>query len=162
MLVRDYLRSRSIRFEMLLHAPAPSATRMAESVHVPGRRVAKAVLVRTSDAFLLAVLPSTHRIDFERLGSVLGVDDVRLATENEVVSVFEDCERGAVPPLGRLYGLATVLDAGLSGGSEIVFVANTRHEGVRMRFRDYEALEQPMRARFSVPITPKRTHRRAG
>lgn len=160
--IRDYLRSRQIRFEMLLHPPAPSATRMAETVHVSGRHVAKGVLVKADDSFMLAVLPATHRIDLERLQTVLGVTNLRLATEDEVGEIFQDCERGALPPLGRLYGLATILDASLAGGSEIVFVGNSRHEGVRMRFRDYETLELPTRARFASLIAPRRTQRRAG
>ena len=137
---------------------------MAETVHVPGRTVAKAVLIRAGDAFAMAVLPATHRIDLDRLGLILGVDDLRIATEPEVMAIFHDCERGALPPFGRLYGLTTIIDTALAGGSEVVFVANTRHEGIRMRFRDYEALETPMRGRFASMISPGRREpsRRAG
>jgi len=162
--IRDYLRGQLIRFEVLLHPPAPSAARMAETVHLPGRIVAKAVLVRTEGAFALAVLPSTHRIELDRLAATLDVETVRIATEAEVMAIFTDCERGALPPFGRLYGLSTVVDASLAGGAEIVFVANARHEGVRMRFCDYEAIETPVRGRFATMISPKRrvSHRRAG
>ncbi len=164
MCIRDFLMGRSVRFEILLHRPAPSAAHLAGSIHVPGRWVAKAVLVRANDAYALAVLPSTHRIDEVRLSGVLGVGSVRIATEAEVERVFADCEPGALPPFGRLYGLTTVVDASLSGGADIVFVANTRHEGVRMRFKDYEAIESPMRARFASPIAPRRPkgRRKAG
>jgi Ala-tRNA(Pro) deacylase len=164
MCIRDFLQARSVRFEVLLHAPAHSATHLAGSVHVPGRSVAKAVLVKADGLFALAVLPSTHRIDPERLAEVLGVASLRIATETEVEAVFNDCEPGALPPFGRLYGLQTVLDASLSGGSEIVFVGNTRHEGVRMKFKDYEILETPIKARFASPIASKRvkTRRKAG
>ena len=164
MCIRDYLRSRSVRFQVLLHRPAPSAARMAETVHVPGRTVAKAVLIRAGDAFALAVLPATHRIDLDRLATILGIDDPRISTEAEVMSIFHDCERGALPPFGRLYGLTTLIDTSLAGGSEVVFVANSRHEGIRMRFRDYEALETPMRGRFASMISPSRRElqRRAG
>jgi Ala-tRNA(Pro) deacylase len=164
MRICDYLRSRVVRFEVLLHRPAPSAARMAETVHVPGRTVAKGVLVRAGGSFVLAVLPATHRIDLDRLAAFLGVDDARIATEPEVMVIFHDCERGALPPFGKLYGLSTIVDASLAGGSEIVFVGNARHEGVRMRFRDYEAIEGPMRGRFASMICPKRRvpHRKAG
>ncbi len=164
MSISDYLRNRLIRFEVLLHRPAPSATRMAETVHLPGRIVAKGVLVRSEASYALAVLPSTHRVDLERLATILGVNELRIATEGEVMAIFTDCERGALPPLGRLYGLTTIVDASLAGGSEIVFVANSRHEGVRMRFRDYEAIETPIRGRFATMVSPRRriSHRRAG
>jgi Ala-tRNA(Pro) deacylase len=164
MCIRDFLRNHLVRFEVLLHRPAPSAARMAETVHVPGRIVAKGVLVRTGESFVLAVLPATHRIDLDRLGGILGVEDARIATEPEVMVIFHDCERGALPPFGRLYGLSTIVDASLAGGAEIVFVANSRHEGVRMRFRDYETIESPMRGRFASMICPKRRNaeRKAG
>jgi Ala-tRNA(Pro) deacylase len=160
----EYLRGRFVRFEVLLHRPATSAARMAETVHVPGRTVAKGVLVRAGASYVLAVLPATHRIDLDRLAAILGVGDVRIATEPEVMAIFHDCERGALPPFGRLYGLSTLVDTSLAGGSEIVFVGNSRHEGVRMRFRDYEAIEAPMRGRFASMICPKRrvSHRKAG
>ena len=111
MSIRDFLQARSVRFEVLLHAPSHSAAHLAGSVHVPGRSVAKAVLVRAGDAFALAVLPATHRVDPDRLAEILRVSTLRIATEAEVEAVFADCEPGALPPFGRLYGLTTVLDA---------------------------------------------------
>ena len=164
MSIRDYLRDHLVRFELMLHRPAPSAARMAETVHVPGRTVAKGVLVRAGDAFALAVLPATHRIDLPRLAALLGVRELLIATEAEVMSIYVDCERGALPPFGRPYGLTSIVDASLAAGSEIFFVANSRHEGVRMRFRDYEALETPLRGRFATMISPrqKNPQRRAG
>ena len=165
MCVRDYLESRRVSFERMLHAPAPSATRMAQSMHVPGRSVAKGVLIKADGAYVLAVLPATHRIDLSRLAVVLGVGELALATEDEVGRIFNDCERGALPPFGRLYGLPSVVDASLAGGSEIVLEGNTRHEGLRMSYRDYEALEAPARARFASSIAPPRrkpADRRAG
>ena len=149
MSIRSYLQSRSVDFDFLLHRPTHSATHLAGSLHVPGRSVAKGVLIRAGDAFVLAVLPATHRVDVDRLSKVLGVDEVRIATEDEVEQVFADCEPGALPPFGRLYGLTTVLDLSLALGAEMTFVANMRHEGVRMRFADYEKLESPIEAQFS-------------
>ncbi len=165
MSVRDYLIGQRVWFETMLHRPAPSASRLAGSIHVPGRHVAKAVLICTEGANVLAVLPATHRIDLARLTLVLGKGPVRLAGEDDVIRTFGDCERGALPPFGRLYGLTTVVDATLAGGSEIIFVRNARHEGVRMRYRDFEALENPIRARFATAIETRRrrpSHRRAG
>jgi Ala-tRNA(Pro) deacylase len=160
----NYLQSRHVRFDPILHRPAASATKRAQSLHVPGRFVAKVVLVRAEGAYALAVLPATHRIDPERLAQTLVLADLRIATEDEVEQVFGDCERGALPPFGSLYGLKTVVDSSLAGSGEIVFGANTRHEGVRMRYRDYEAIETPIRARFALRIAPRRrrpSHRRA-
>ncbi|MBX6315516.1 MAG: YbaK/EbsC family protein [Isosphaeraceae bacterium] len=156
MCIQEYLQSRSVPFESFLQRPAPSATRRAQSVHVPGGRVAKGVLARSGEVYVLAVLPATHRVDLGRLGDVLGLEGLKLATEDEVTAIFRDCERGALPPFGRLYGLTTVVDASLATAGEIVFEGNLRHEGLRMRFRDYEAIEDPVVAQFAVPIAPKR------
>jgi Ala-tRNA(Pro) deacylase len=165
MRIRDYLQSRHVWFETLLHPPAPTATKLARVIHVSGHFVAKGVLVRSAGTYLLAVLPATSRIDLERLAQVLDSRDVAIATEDEVARIFGDCELGALPPFGRLYGLTTLVDTSLAGGAEIVFVGNARHEGMRMRYRDYEILEAPTRARFALATTPRRrrpSHRRAG
>jgi Ala-tRNA(Pro) deacylase len=171
MYVVDFLRSRRVWFERLLHIPASSATKLARSVHVPGREVAKTVLVKAGDGLILVVLPATSRIDLDRLGTALGIDPtrIRLATPEEIMATFHDCEPGTIPPFGRLYGLRTVVDASLAAVGLIVFGTNTRHEGMRMRFRDYEALEAPLRADFGRPITsgparpsPRKRQRRAG
>jgi len=166
MSIREYLQSRHVWFQTLLHTPAPSASKLARYVHVSGRGVAKGVLVRAADGdYVLAVLPASARIDLEKLSEVLGRGPIALATEDEVGRVFGDCERGALPPFGRPYGLRTVVDSSLAGVSEIVCVGNARHEGVRLRYRDYEAVEAPLRARFATSAEPKRrrvSHRRAG
>jgi Ala-tRNA(Pro) deacylase len=157
MYVLDFLRSRGVWFETLLHRPASSSAKLAGSVHVPGREVGKAVLVKAGHSFVLAVLPSTSWIDLVRLSEVLGspVSDVRLATPDELFEIFTDCEPGVVPPFGRLYGLTTLVDSGLTESAEIVLGANTRHEGLRMRSRDFQTLEEPLRASFTRPIAPR-------
>jgi Ala-tRNA(Pro) deacylase len=155
MYVHDFLRSQGIWFETLLYPPASSSTKRARSAGVPGRKVAKAVLVEAAGSFVVAVLPSTAQIDLARLGEVLGAraDQVRLATAAELFQIFPDCEPGVVPPFGRLYGLTTLVELALAESSEIVVAANTRHEGIRLRFDDFQALEQPIRASFSRPIS---------
>jgi len=157
MYVLDFLRSRGVWFETLLHRPASSSAKLAGSVHVPGREVGKAVLVKAGHSFVLAVLPSTSWIDLARLSEVLGspVSEVRLATSDELFEIFTDCEPAVVPPFGRLYGLTTLVDSGLTESAEIVLGANTRHEGLRMRFRDFQTLEEPLRASFTRPIAPR-------
>ena len=154
MYLTEYLRSRRVWFKSLLHAPAFSAERLAARLHVSGRGVAKAVLVHVGGEDWLAVLPAPSRIDVARLAGALGRDpaDVLLATPEEVARRFADCEPGAVPPFGRPYGVATVLDASLAG-PEIAFAAHTRHEALRMRLADYEAVETPLHADFAMPST---------
>ncbi len=152
--IQEYLRSQRVWFQTLLQTPAPSASKFARSCHVTGHQVAKSVLLRSADSYVLAVLPATARIDLERFSMVLGGAPVALAGESELEAIFGDCERGALPPFGRIYGLRTIVDASLAASSEIVCVGNSRHEGLRLRYCDYEALESPIHARFATNIEP--------
>ncbi len=159
MCVQAYLRDRNVTFVSLLHSPTQSAARLAHSVHVAGAQVAKAVLVRSGAGYALAVLPSTCRVDFARLAQSLAVDAVALASEEDLCRVFLDCEAGALPPFGSIYGIPTIVESRLAAHGEIVVGGNTRHEGLRLRYRDYEAVEQPLRGRFGVPIQPRQRRR---
>src|SRR4051812_36037987 len=155
----DFLRSRRVWFEPLLHSPASSSTKRAHCMHVPGHWVAKTVLVKASDRFVLVVLASTSKIDLERLSEVMGLpaSEVRLGTTDELVDLFNDCEPGVAPPFGRLYDLETVFDSSFMEVPELVFGGNTRHEGLRMRSRDYLAIEEPLIGSFAVSTAPKPT-----
>ena len=127
MLLHDFLRSQSVWFQSLLHRPSSSSSRFAASLRVSGRRVAKGVLVRVDDGYVLAVLPATDRIDWNRLSEAFGGRRVALASEIEVERLFSDCERGALPPFGRLYGIPTVIDTSFEEGSDLVCAGNMRH-----------------------------------
>jgi Ala-tRNA(Pro) deacylase len=155
----EFLRSRRVWFEELLHQPASSSTKRAHNMHVPGRTVAKTVLVKAGDRFVLAVLPSTSRIDLGLLAVVMGVSatEVRLATSDELIGIFTDCEPGVVPPFGKLYGLGTIFDVRLLEVDELVFGGNMRHEGLRLRAIDYVAIEDPQIGSFAVRITSAET-----
>ncbi|MGE3820963.1 MAG: aminoacyl-tRNA deacylase [Isosphaeraceae bacterium] len=147
--IRDYLLSERVTFEWFLHRPASTASRLARNVHVTGRAVAKAVLLWTGDGYCLAVLPATGRVDLERFSRLLAGSVVRLADEEEVSARLKDCERGAVPPFGRAFGLPTFVDLSLArGASKFVCVGNQRHEGLRLSYEDFERLERPRVAEF--------------
>jgi Ala-tRNA(Pro) deacylase len=168
----EFLRSRRVWFEELLLQPASSSTKRAHNMHVPGRLVAKTVLVKAGDWFVLAVLPCTSRVDLVQLAAVLGRpgSEVRLATADELVAIFTDCEPGVVPPFGGLYGLRTIFDVSLLEVGELAFGGNLRHQGLRMRACDYVAIEEPLIGSFAVriasadraPITLDIADRRAG
>lgn len=150
MCIRDFLKSRNVWFQPFLYTPVPTASRRAHSVHVSGGQVAKSVLVRVGEGFALAVLPATLQIDLARLSEVLGGVAVALADEGDMERAFPDCELGALPPFGGLYGMTTVVDPRLGAWGEIVCVGNTRHEGIRLRFQDFKAVESPLCALFAT------------
>src|SRR5690348_15772554 len=155
----DFLLSRRVWFEPLLHSPASSSTQRAHCMHVPGHQVAKTVLVKAGEGWVLVVLPSTSRIDLARLSELLGrpATEVRLARDDELMNLFTDGQPVVVPPFGRLYDRDTVFDSSLVDVAELVFGGNTRHEGLRMRSADYLAIEEPRIGSFAVPIGPSRS-----
>lgn len=147
--IPDFLADQQVAFESLLLPPAFSATQRAKVLHVSGRQVAKCVLLITARGPLLAVLPATHHIDLALLASDVG-GPVRLAADDEISKVFQDCEWGVVLPFGVLYGLPTILDDSLSPEDMIVFEGNTHVEAVRLRCSDFERLERPRRLCFAM------------
>lgn len=145
----EFLTNQRVYFKRLHHPPVYTANRVAESLHVPGREMAKSVLIRTGHGYVLAVLPADRRIDLERLRADLGEEQLGLATEWEMERVFSDCERGAMPPFGSLYQVPTVVDESLSEDDEIVFEGRDHEEAIQMKYRDYAALEHPRMGHFA-------------
>jgi Ala-tRNA(Pro) deacylase len=148
MRIPDFLAEQEVPFESLLHPPAFTAQRRAKYLHVPGGRLAKGVLLAGPRGAFLAVLPATHRVDTDALARELA-GPVRLATAREVAEVFGDCEWGAAPPFGSLYGLPTFLDDGLDPEGPIVFEGHSHMYALRLLCRDFERLERPRRLRFA-------------
>lgn len=149
MKIDELLTRRQVPFEALHHRPTFTANRMAQVLHVPGKEIAKSVLLRSSGDYVLVVLPATHYVDMERVRRRLGRPDVEMASEDEIERVFPDCECGAMPPFGSLYHIPTLVDDSLAEDEEIVFENQTHEDAIRMRFQDYESLEHPLKGRFS-------------
>jgi Ala-tRNA(Pro) deacylase len=154
MRVADFLSDHQVPFERLWHPPAFTAQKRARFLHVPGRRVAKAVLLHGPEGFVVAVLAATRRVDTAALAHALG-GAVRLADEKEVEQVFGNCEYGVASPFGSLYGLPTLLDEELTPETWIVCEGNSHAEAVRLLCRDFERIERPRRLRFAKE-TPAR------
>lgn len=149
MKVQQFLDQQGVSFEVLPHEPTYSAQRMAQAVHVPGDNVAKTVLLKADGQFILAVLPATHQIHLEMARDALAAHTLELASEDELAHVFADCELGALPPFGSQYGLETLVDASLSEDDDIVFEGNAHREAFRMKYRQFEELENPQVAVFA-------------
>jgi Ala-tRNA(Pro) deacylase len=145
-----FLADQHIPFETLYHPPAFTAQKRARYLRVPGRQLAKCVLLTGPAGHCLAVLPATHRVDAEAVSRELGAP-YRLADALEIVHVFRDCEWGTLGPFGTLYGLPTLLDASFESDSWMVFQAHVHGTAIRMRCRDFERLERPRRFAFAGP-----------
>jgi Ala-tRNA(Pro) deacylase len=150
--VQKLLQQHHVAFRLLDHEPTYAAQRLAQVVHVSGGEVAKVVLLRADDGYVLAVLPATRSVNVDRVRELVGAASVKLATESECGKCFPDCELGALPPFGSKYGMRTLVDRSLSEDDEIVFEGNTHHQAIRLKFRDYAELEKPRLADFSHPF----------
>lgn len=148
----ELLTNRHIPFERLHHQPAYTANRIAQALHVPGKEMAKTVLLRTGQGYALAVLPASYRVDLEQIRRELGEEQVELGSEEEMDRLFPDCERGAMPPFGSLYQLPTLVDESLAQDEQIVFEAQNHEDAIRMAYRDFEALEHPRKGHFAQHI----------
>jgi Ala-tRNA(Pro) deacylase len=141
----EYLRNHGVAYERRFHRRAITAQELAAAVHLPGRQVAKSVMVKANGQIWIAVLPATELVDEDRLAPVLGARSVHLLHESEFESLFPDCEAGAEPPFGGLYGLPVVIDSALAKAESILFRAGSHEEAIEMRYEDFYRLEgQPM------------------
>jgi Ala-tRNA(Pro) deacylase len=147
--VKEYLRQRGAAFEAILHPDTYSAQRLAHALHVPGRDVAKSILLRAGDGYVVAVLPATKDLNTHHISEALGGVKVELATEIEIGERFRDCEIGTLSPFGSQYGLTTIVEESLAAEEDIVFEASTHHEAIRMKFADFRRLENPRLIRFA-------------
>jgi Ala-tRNA(Pro) deacylase len=138
-----YLIQNNVAFAEQRHPTAFTAQEVAASDHVSGRILAKVVIVKADDQSVMLVVPATDRVDLEKAGSLLGAAEVRLAHEDEFAEFFPDCEPGAMPPFGNLYGFPVYVDRSLAQNLNIVFQAGTHTETMGIRFEDFERLVRP-------------------
>ena len=142
--LKKYLDQQQVPYEIHIHRTAYTAQQVAAEEHVPGRMMAKTIIVESDGQFLMVVLPAPRRVDIATVRQMLRQPQARLATEAEFASLFPDSETGAMPPFGNLYGLPVYVDEELSRDREIVFNAGTHRETIRMRFADFQRLVNPM------------------
>jgi len=147
-----FLEHRHVDYQVVSHAPTGSSLQSARAAHVPPERIAKAVLIDDGEHLLLTVLPGTCHVQLGELRQQLG-RPVRLAAEERVAEVFDDCAAGAIPPIGPAYGLETVLDERLIEQPEIYFEAGDHEHLLQMACGDFIALLRGCKSgRFCRPV----------
>ena len=151
--IQELLSEKNVAYEAIPHADTYDAQHLAQELHTNGRQVAKTVLLRADHGFtyIVAVLPAPMTIDFAKVAAAFGDCKIELATEAEIQERCPDCEFGVLPPFGSRYEMKTVVDESLTKNKEIVFEGNTHHEAIRMRYADFQQIEEPLVAPFAVP-----------
>jgi Ala-tRNA(Pro) deacylase len=147
--LRQFLDSEGVRYDVVSHPRTSTSSQSAEVAHIPGNQVAKSVVVHHELGYVLAVVPSTHRVE---LGTLQELLDKRLglATEGEVTTLFNDCETGAIPPVGAAYGVPVILDQSLGDVSDLYFEGGDHKSLVHVSSDAFRLLtKDARRARFS-------------
>lgn len=148
--VRTALVTKGIAFHKSEHPETFTAQEMAAAEHKSGYQVAKPVFVMAGDQLVMAVLPAAYQLDLAKVGKALG-REARLASEDEFGSVFHDCDRGAEPPLGTVYGVLTFVDERLTSET-ILFDGGSHSTAISMSRTDYLEVVRPQVADLAIAI----------
>src|SRR5436190_9671895 len=148
--IKKFLDEQNVKYVSITHSPAYTAQEVAQSAHVPGRIMAKTVIVDMDGGMAMVVLPATRKIVLQDLRDITGSDRLKLATEDAFRQKFPDCETGAMPPFGNLYGMGVYAAESLGEAGEIAFNAGTHTEVIKMAYADFERLVKPRVMSFTV------------
>lgn len=118
--LHHFLQQRRVPYEVVTHEPTRSTSRTAQAAHVPGAKIAKPVMIHHEYGYLLAVVPGTSVVDLDALQDMLD-RKIGLASEDQAASVFGDCAKGAIPPIGAAYDVPMVVDASLREQADLYF-----------------------------------------
>jgi Ala-tRNA(Pro) deacylase len=147
--IEEYLREHGVPYDVQMHPIAFTAQDVAASEHVPGRMVAKVVMLLADERMLMLVVPAYERVNLPEVAHMLGATEVRMAEEREFAPYFQDCEVGAMPPFGNLYGLEVWVDNTLAEQEMIYFNAGNHTETIKIKYADYARLVNPIVGTFS-------------
>ncbi len=141
--IKEYLTDNGIMFEVIKHSPSITAPQTAASAHISGSDLAKTVIVKADDRMVMIVEPANDKVDLESLKHQIHAHSVELANEGEFRDLFPNCELGAMPPLGNLYGLDVYISEHLTRNDKIAFNAGTHSELVKISYSDFADLVSP-------------------
>jgi Ala-tRNA(Pro) deacylase len=147
--VKTFLDMNQTKYTVVSHSKAYTAQGIAAVTHISGKELAKTVILKLDGMLGMAVLPASYQVNLTALKKAIGVNTAELASEREFKQYFPDCETGAMPPFGNLYGIPVYVDETLLEDEEIAFNAGSHYELIRMKYRDFERLVQPEVFSFS-------------
>ena len=148
--IKQFLDDQSVQYVTISHSPAFTAQKIAAAAHIRGKELAKTVMLKVDGEMAMAVLPGSMRVDFELLKVLTAAKQIELASEEEFENLFPECETGAMPPFGNLYGMDVYVAEALGEDEEIAFNAGSHTELIRMKYADFERLVEPKLGKFAV------------
>jgi Ala-tRNA(Pro) deacylase len=132
-----------VSYEVYNHPLAYTAQEIAARQHFSGKEMAKVVMLEVDDRLIMGVIPGSQKINLNTVKASLGAKQVRLATEDEFISRFPECEVGAMPPFGHLFGVPVLVDPALEKDDVIYFNAGNHVQTVRLSYKDFARLVKP-------------------
>jgi len=148
--LKDYLKSHNVQFESIDHPLAYTAQKTAQAAHLHGRNVAKTVLLKIDGKLTMAVMTANQKVNTRLIKTIFSASEVELANEEEFKYLFKDCETGAMPPFGNLYGIDEFVSEELTHDETIAFNAGSHNELIRMKYKDFENLIHPRVINFKI------------
>ncbi len=148
--LKEFLDREKIKYVSIVHSTAYTAQEVAASAHITGRELAKTIIVELDGQMAMAVLPANRKIVLQDLREVTASDQVKFASEEEFKKQFPDCETGAMPPFGNLYGMDVYAAEALTENDQIAFNAGSHTEVIKLAYRDFERLVQPKVVSFTT------------
>ena len=148
--LQEFLDLTGVTYTHTVHPLAYTAREVASLEHLPPQEMAKVVVVVAAGEYEMVVLPASRVVDFPEMRAVFGSPSARLATEEELGRIFHDCELGAMPPFGNLYGMDVFMAAPLEEDEQIAFNAGSHTELIQMPLQDFERLVKPKVANFTT------------
>jgi Ala-tRNA(Pro) deacylase len=150
--LKDYLEKNQVRYEVGYHERVYTSQEIAATMHVPGKELAKVVMVKADGRMVMLVLPASYRVDTKKLKKILKCKKLGISKEKEFEELFSDCEVGAMPPFGNLYHLEVWVDQVITEDEFIVFQAGSHVETLKIKYSDYVRLVNPKVGDFSVHL----------
>lgn len=147
--LKEYLTNNNVKYVSIVHSEAYTAQEIAASAHVSGKELAKTVIIKKDGKMAMAVLPASHKIEWDLLKGAAGAVRIELASEQEFIEMFPDCEIGAMPPFGNLYGMEVFVEESLTKDKEIAFNAGSHIELIKLAYEDFSRLVKPSIVKFS-------------
>ncbi|HSE93325.1 MAG TPA: YbaK/EbsC family protein [Methylomirabilota bacterium] len=149
--LEEFLGAHQAAYEVVEHEAAITAQEQAAATHAPGRSVAKVLIVKERDGYVMAILPASAELDLDRLKGLVGHGEIRLATVEEIRAVVTDCVPGAIPPFGALYRLRSFVDRSLLLVPQVTMPAGDPASAIRMRSAEFRRLVDARPGDFAVP-----------
>lgn len=147
--LKNFLNDNGVKYVVVTHSKAYTAQEVAASAHIRGKKIAKTVIVNIDGQLAMVVLPASYRVDFEKLKETIGANSVELASEEDFKDKFPECEVGAIPPFGNLYGMKVYVAASIVEDEDLLFNSGSHTELMKLPFQTYEELVKPRIVRMS-------------